>query len=243
MNLATLRQICQRIDENDENDGKTVTMDRNFFAVNMHGEETDDDFILPDGFRVIMFCYSGQLLHICPNFDVFNWNSIMLNEDASYNYCTFLSNLVQYSTLRNHFCVFSPGDKIHNIMFYPDDEFYHGIFKLPVRASTYDETTDTMYLSSSEIFSQEIFPRKKVDAKKVAKNIQKKLPVTFHSKYRIPLKSSLINIIRDLTLAGQQATILLLTCREGEEKSLPKNPKVYEELVRLYKSYEKDVIP
>ena len=238
--ISELKKICSFLDE------KEQEMDRNFFAVNMHGYETKEDYIVPKGVRIIMFCYSGKKLYMRPEFNQFNWENIFLNEDASYNYCTFLANVSRYSSIRDHFCVYKEGDKIKEIMLGPDDSFRDGIFQLPVRVAVY-EGEDTVYISSPEIFSDTVektrnVKRVLVDVKKTAELVSyKDTQAIFFSRWKSPLyKLSLSKIIKELQFQVKDFTLLLMICREGKKYKLAPAPRVYEELEALYGRYAED---
>jgi hypothetical protein len=243
MAVQNLKEICKNLKEDE------AEINKNFWAVNMHGDETKEEFVVPKGIRIIMFCYPGRKLDICPRFDKFNWREIFLNEDASFNYCTFLSNLVQYSSLRNHFCVYEEGAKMLDLELSSDPLFRNGIYQLPVQAAVYDPQTEQIYMSSSEIFDKVIAKMDKVkrisvDREKTAKIVKDKETdaIIFSKVINIP-KIKLSELIRKLrTKIGQaypsDLTLLLLTCRTGEkQRGILRPPTVYEELEKLYQKY------
>lgn len=235
--VKRLKDICYRLDE------KEPEIDKNFYAINMHGTELADNYIIPKGIRIIMFCYSGRILKICPRFDTFNWSEIFLNEDSSYNYCTFLSNLVQYSTLRDHFCVYNSGDIIKDIIFHSDEVFRDGIYRLPVYAAVTDPADGTTYVSSSEIFTKAIerFKSHKtvVDPKRVGKILRhKESNAIIFSKHIFHSGTKLSTLIRDIQYQQKEFTMLILTCRKSKGFELPHTRRVYEELNRLYQEYQ-----
>jgi hypothetical protein len=202
--ISKLKKICMQIDE------KEPDMDKNFWAVNMHGDERMDEFIVPDGVRIIMFCYSGRKLDVCPRFDRFNWREIFLNEEASFNYCTFLSNISQYSSLRDHFCVYEKGTSIKDLDFSTDEYFRNGIFRLPVHASVFDPEMEEVYVSSSEIFDQVISKIGKVrrilvDKSKVANLVKDKDTdaIIFPLILTFP-KSHFLNLLKNLKFLNQK---------------------------------------
>lgn len=231
--IKTLKTICEKLDEKEE------PVNKNFWTVNMHGDELSEDFLVPQGIRIIMFCYSGRKLNICPRFDKFNWREIFLNEDASYNYCTFISNIAQYSSLRDHFCIYEAGHTVKDILLTPDPSFRSGVYKLPVQAAVKDEESNTVYISSPELFSKVIHRETKnvrVDRANTAKIIKdKNIPNTiiFSPHYNFQ-KITLSKLIQKL---GTNYTLLLLTCRTGKKQKLIPAPTVSEELQKLYNQY------
>jgi hypothetical protein len=231
--IKNLKSICEKLGEKEDQ------INKNFWTVNMHGDELTEDFIIPEGIRIIMFCYSGRELNICPRFDKFNWREIFLNEDASYNYCTFISNISQYSSLRDHFCVYNSGHTIKDILLTPDRSFRSGVYKLPVQAAVKDQESDTVYISSPELFSKVIHRETKnvrVDRANTAKIIKdKNIPNTliFSQQYNFQ-KITLSKLVQKL---GKNYTLLLLTCRTGKKQKIEPAPTVVEELQQLYKKY------
>lgn len=243
MAIHNLKEICKNLKEDE------TEINKNFWAVNMHGDEIKEEFVVPKGIRIIMFCYSGRKLDICPRFDKFNWEEIFLNEDASFNYCTFLANLVQYSSLRNHFCVYEEGSKILDLELSSDELFRNGIYQLPVQAAVYDPKTEEIYMSSSEIFDKVVakirnVKRISVNRKKTAEIAKDKETdaIIFSKVIDVP-KLKLSELVRKLRIKiGQpypsDLTLLLLTCRTGKEKrGILRPPTVYEELEKLYQKY------
>lgn len=243
--INNLKQICQKLNENEPE------MDKNFWAVNMHGDETKDEFEIPKGVRIIMFCYSGRSLHVCPRFDKFNWREIFLNEDASYNYCTFLANLSQYSSLRDHFCVYEEGTTIRDLVFTSDELFRNGIYQLPVYAAAYEPNSDQVFVSSEKVFDKAVresikIRRISVNRENTAKVIKDKdsNAIIFSKSIQIP-KITLSTLVKNLgTEVGRETkkgfTLLLLTCRTGEKRhGIIHPPTVYEELEKLFQKYTK----
>lgn len=239
--VRNLKQICLELKEDEE------PIDKNFWAVNMHGDELMEDFVVPEGVRIIMFCYSGRKLNICPRFDKFNWREIFLNEDASFNYCTFLSNLVQYSSLRDHFCVYESGNTVRDLLLTQDSDFRSGIYELPVYAAVHEPNTDEVYVSSSEIFNKAIAKTDKIKRISVNRQMTAKIAkdknsdtIIFSKHINIP-KIRLSILARKLLLEkGSGFTLLLLTCRTGEQRrGVIHPPTVYEEVEKLVIKYSK----
>jgi hypothetical protein len=241
--IHKLKQICEKLDE------KEPDINKNFWAVNMHGDEVMEDFTVPEGVRLIMFCYSGRSLHICDRFDRFNWQELFLNEDASFNYCTLIAHLSQYSTLRDHFCVYEAGSTIRDLNLSQDSYFRNGIYKLPVKASVYNPNTGQVYVSSSDIFDKTIsstvnVKRISVNKREVAKIAKDKDSQTIIFTHYIDMpKIRLSSLIRKLqtrigSLEKDSFTILLLTCRTGEDRRGVIHPiNVFQELENLFKKY------
>jgi hypothetical protein len=256
--LGKLRNICEKIEEKQgEKQDEHNPKNKIFYAVNMHGTEKSDDFVIPENVRIIMFCYSGRELKICPTFDLKNWRDILLNEDASFNYCTFITSLV-HSTLRDHFCVYNPGHTIKDIMMNTDPDFRSGIFKLPVKAVSVKDISirdeginegkndninehNTAYISSSDIFSDVSslgFRNIKVDRQQVAKDIRyRESDMIIMSYYKSADEIRLSRLVKELLAKHKGFTLLLLTCRQGLPYNLEKGNRVYEEVEMLYEKY------
>lgn len=256
--LGKLRNICEGIEKKiekkiEEKNSEDNSINKIFYAVNMHGTEKSDDFMIPKNVRIIMFCYPGRVLSVCPKFDLKNWRDILLNEDASFNYCTFITSLT-HSTLRDHFCVYNPGHKIKDIMMNTDPEFRSGIFKLPVKAiSIKDIKNDSdninenksghnlAYISSDDIFSDVSslgFRNIKVDRQQVAKDIRyRESDMIIMSYYKSADEIRLSRLVKELLAKHKGFTLLLLTCRQGLPYNLEKGNRVYEEVEMLYEKY------
>lgn len=257
--LTRFTKTCQQVEEKENKMGKIQPkMNKNFLILNMHGENLYRDYTVPAGVRLIMFCYSGRGLQICPNFEQFIWEKIMLNTEATFNYCTFLSNLAQYPSFRDHFCVYNTGDTLSDLRFNEDEYFRDGLFQLPVRAAVMNtEQGDTVYMSSADMLAEHIrtsvgIRHHSVDIKKTAEWIQakkgdeeQKIHAVFSSPYWTvedlqknfsgPIElSGLVKYIQQ-RISGH-FTLLLLTCRTGKYKMLPSTPKVIDELLRVVKS-------
>jgi hypothetical protein len=241
--VSRLKNICQQLGE------KEPPMDKNFYACNLHAYETSEDLVIPEGVRIIMFCYSGRILNICPRFDKFNWKQIFTNKDASYNYCTFLSNLVQYSTLRNHFCVYEPGSTIKDLKFIGDKYFRDGVFQLPVKAAVMDWDDNIVYTTSDKVTEHVMTTRpaslQMDSATSIRKNRDKAVTLLRYKENPAYIKSShmdmlfqpLSTLIKNLKFRSGGCTLLLLTCREGKRHKLRRSPRVYDELKKLYQKY------
>jgi hypothetical protein len=130
-----------------------LSIDKNFYFINGHGEELSKDYKIQKGVRIIMFCYSGRILDVCKKFDRFNWGHILLDPSISENYCTFLSAISEYPSIRDHFCVYEEGDTIKDIELYPDKNFRAGLYKLPVKGYSYEGDTNTIRISSNMLMS------------------------------------------------------------------------------------------
>jgi hypothetical protein len=238
--IKKLANICSNINEPEE-----PRMNTTFYSVNMHGYETKEDFIIPKNTRVIMFCYSGKILNMCPTFEKFVWEKINTNKYATFNYCTFLANIAQYSSIRNHFCVYNEGDKIKNIEFETsDNDFRDGIYKLPVRGGVYVEKDNKIYTTDStstfKILTEPQFLQRYT--KNVSKNLEKASSSmrNLNNKF-ILLSPKLIGIynlsllLNNLSTTG--ATILLFTCREGKTDRSIIQHKIHTELEKIYYQY------
>jgi hypothetical protein len=233
--VSRLRQICELIGDND------IGMDKNFYVVNHHGYETDEDFNIPSGIRIIMFCYSGKILKICPKFDKFIWDAIMTNPDASYNYCTFLSNIAQYSSIRNHFCVYEGGQTIKNLMFEnrPDDYWIHGIFNLPVDMTV--RINPEKYITTNETnvgtfgdADVEVNPKKAVKAARTGTPYTIRSHVIYPGATFVSLKETVNEIIEH---GDRNFTLLLFTCRSGKKQNIIKGYRIRSEIQKIYDSY------
>jgi hypothetical protein len=237
--IERLASICEELDEDEP------AMNKNFYAVNLHGYETKEDFIIPENVRIIMFCYSGRKLNVCPRFDKFNWTKIFTNESAAYNYCTFLANIAQYSSIRDHFCIYNPGDRIKNINFRPDDYFRHGLFALPVHAAVYVREDNRIYTTDSDSTGKTIISRSlsrytsnvKTDREKACSTLRYSENPAIILSPHIMNANQLSTIVNNLKFKHGGVTLLLLTCREGKPVKLPHTIRVKEELELMYEKY------
>ena len=230
----------------------------NFYFLNAHGEELEADYIIPKGVRIIMFCYSGAILDVCKKFDKFNWTNILLDPNASSNYCTFLSAISKYSSIRDHFCIYEEGDTIKNIQLYSDNDFREGLFRLPVKGFAHDIDTNSVVISSGTLLSdvqkdsrlkkimkQVPTTHIKVDDKKVVELMRKKNDVGIISSYirTIHSKISLSNLINSRKMDEPNFTMLLMVCREGiGSYDISDGKKVKDELAKLYRKINLDNI-
>lgn len=240
--LKTLRDISHKINTKNE-----PRVNKNFYAVNMHGFETSNLIKIPKGIRVVMYCYSGEALYVCEKLDQFIWENVLLNPDAVINYHTFISALAGHKMFRDHFCIYNSGDVIPDIMFGIDEEFRDGIFRLPVKGAVYDGA-ETLYVSDDSIFPDVIRRNEDIRIVKVSRSETAKLisykgyQNIIFSDWKIPLKvSSLSKIIDELISLGKEGTILLLTCREGLDVSSKKDGKfLYDEIRSLSLAKEEE---
>jgi hypothetical protein len=203
---------------------------RNFYFVNAHAEELDDSYTVPTGVRIIMFCYSGRVLCVGKKFDRNNWHNILLDPNTSSNYCSFLSRIAEYPTIRDHFCIYKQGDIIKNMKFTDDQEFRSAIYRLPVKAYAYDRENSTIVMSSSspslgideilqdpkykELTADTVTKHIKIDDRRLVDLLKKENDVgIFKSQVLTPTRN-LSNMIRNLKLHLSGFTVLLMTCRE-----------------------------
>lgn len=227
--------------------GMREEINKNFYFLNGHGEELETYYEVPDGVRIIMFCYSGEILNICHRFDKFNWGNILLDPSASSNYCTFLSAISEYSSVNDHFCVYKAGDTIKNIQLHSDNEFREGLFRLPVKGFAYDKSSDSVVISKNTPMSQVLkhpelntfFKNKrkriKIDDRRVVNLMREKNEVTIIESYvrKIHKTIRLSNLINSMKLHGP-FTILLMVCREGVgSDSISKGRVVKDEVMRM----------
>ena len=232
-----------------EYSGYDKPINKNFYFLNGHGGEMDDDYEIPKGVRIIMFCYSGAILDICHKFDRFNWNNILLDPTASSNYCTFLAAISKYSSVKDHFCVYEENDVIKNIELLGDKYFREGLFRLPVKGFGYDEETKSVVISSHSLMSDTQTDKKfieltknlprthiLVDDKKLIELMRKKNDVAIFqtSIKQIKGRLKLSNLINSIRLHEDQFTLLLMVCREGEgSEEISKGKKVGDEVERM----------
>lgn len=230
-----------------EYSGMGEEINKNFYFLNGHGEELETDYEVPEGVRIVMFCYSGEILNICHRFDKFNWSNILLDPSASSNYCTFLSAISEYSSINDHFCVYRAGDIIKNIQLHSDNEFREGVFRLPVKGFAYDKSSDSVVISKNMPMSQVLkhpeldrfFKKKrksiKIDDRRVVNLMRKKNEVTIIESYVRKIYTSiyLSNLVNSMKLHGP-FTILLMVCREGVgSDTISKGRVVKDEVMRI----------
>lgn len=222
-------------------------INRNFYFLNGHGEELETDYEVPNGVRIIMFCYSGEILNICNRFDKFNWSNILLDPLASSNYCTFLSAISEYSSINDHFCVYEAGETIKNIQLHSDKEFREGLFRLPVKGFAYDKSADSIVISKNTPMNQvlknpelhKFFKNNrkkiKIDDKRVVDLMREQNEVTIIESYvrKIHKTIRLSNLINSMKLHGP-FTILLMVCREGVGSDTISNGRIIkDEVMRM----------
>ena len=236
-----LHQACKDIEEKEP-------MNNTFYSANLHAIETKDDYIVPKGVRIIMFCYSGRKLFVCPKFDKFNWYNIFTNPELK-NYCSFILSINQYSSIRNHFCIYDSGSKIKNLRFGSDKHFTSGIFKLPIQGavrhgnniySTDLRSTSKVLTTLPKNLSINSKTNIKTDRKKASKYLMDKdNKKELYSKkcLEIPTGNSLSMLVEDISKVNKEFTLLLLTCREGDGHELPKSRKIRDEVQLLYNKY------
>lgn len=209
-------------------------INKNFFFLNAHGLETEQLYKLPEGVRVIMFCHE-KTLNVCKRFDRFNWEHILLDPDASSNYCSFLSTISKYSSIRDHFCVYEPGSVIRNTTIYGDEYFRNGLYRLPVKGYAYDADDCSVVVSDGTLIAEinedpelkrlmKDCERKRyyVDGKKVSKFLQVQNDVgiikSFVKGIYPDTNMVLSNLINSMKIHQQEFTILLMTCRNRDEE-------------------------
>lgn len=220
---------------------KGSDINTNFFFLNAHGVEKKDLFEIPKGVRVIMFCYS-KVLDVCKRFDRFNWEHILLDSGASKNYCNFLSTISQYSSIRDHFCIYEENDVMHNIDIYTDENFREGLYRLPVKGYAFDDKNQNVVVSDKTLISdidntidlKKLFKKApntniKVDSKRVGELLRKKNNVGIIKSFvrKIGDKARLSNLIKSLQLNVPNFTILLMVCRE-KDHYFDNDPKISE---------------
>lgn len=234
------------------------SINKNFYLLNAHGAETESDYEVPEGVRIIMFCYSGSILDICRRFDRFNWSNILLDPSSSSNYCSFLSAISEYSSIRDHFCIYEENDVIKNLMLFSDKEFREGLFRLPVKGFAYDKENETVVISSHTLLSEvngdkrlkklvEHTPRThiKVDDKKIVDLMRKNNDVAVIKSFvrHIHDKISLSNLINSMRSKERDFTLLLMVCREGVgSEVISKGRRVIDEMEKMRKRIELEKI-
>lgn len=249
--IETLRRICQNLDE------KEPDIDKNFYMVNLHGSENYKEFVVPKGVRLIMFCHAKTLC-VNENFDQFVWENVALNEDACYNYCTFLSNLADYSSLRDHFCVYNEGDTITDLTLYKvrNDTFRPGVFQLPMKIGVfvgeddeYEEDYNKVFYYPESIRTrvERDYPQQimELDRSKTAYYSKYKdtEPIVYSYHYMPDMDTTLSALIKRLQvriIGNEGFTLLLMTCRTSNRPVRPTfAPRVYDELEKMYENYLK----
>jgi hypothetical protein len=225
----------------------TELINKNFFFVNGHGEETKYNYEVPKGVRIVMFCYSGATLNICDRFDKFNWSNILLDPSTSSNYCAFLSKISEYSSIRDHFCIYEEGDVIKNIKLHTDPYFREGLFRLPVKGYAYDKSTDSIVISSNTTLSdintdsklKEFFKKRRthirIDDKRVVELMRKNNDVTIIKSYVRPIyKSILLSNFLNPIRQHSPFTVILMVCRDGfPSEDISKGRQVKDEILKM----------
>jgi hypothetical protein len=211
-------------------------INRNFFFVNAHGLELEQLYKIPEGVRIIMFCHE-KTLNICKKFDRFNWEHILLNSTASNNYCSFLSTISQYSSIKDHFCVYEPGSTIRNISIHGDEYFRNGIYRLPVKGYAYNADECSVVVSDGtligEINSDPVLKKmiKNCDRTRIYVNSRKISELLREQNDVGIIKSDVIgihhgsekflsNLIKSMKIHQPEFTILLMTCRNRDEDKI-----------------------
>jgi hypothetical protein len=204
-------------------------INRNFFFLNAHGDETEKIYEVPKGVRIIMFCYSKEL-QVCDRFDKYNWSHILLDPQASDNYCDFLSAISGYSSIRDHFCIYEEHDLIRDLVISTDDKFREGMYRLPVKGYAYDEKNDTLVVSNGTLLSEihddkrlnkmmKESKHKTVDSKRIVDMLRVKNDVgIIQSQVRlIHDRARLSNLVNSMKLHTDGLTVLLMVCRNRDE--------------------------
>lgn len=217
-------------------------INKNFFFVNAHGLETESLYKIPSGVRVIMFCHE-KTLNVCKRFDRFNWEHILLDPSASSNYCSFLSTISQYSSIRDHFCVYEPGSIIRNQRIYGDEHFRNGLYRLPVKGYVYDADDCSVIVSDGTLIAEinddpvlkkmmKNCNRKRyyVDSRKVSNFLRTQNDVGIIKSYVKGIypdsNTFLSNLINSMKIHQSEFTILLMTCRNRDEEEQKKTEDV-----------------
>lgn len=234
----------------DKYKGVNYPINSNFYFVNGHGYETEDNMKILRGVRIVMFCYSGRILNVCPKFDKFNWSHILIDPVSSSNYCNFLASISDYSSIKDHFCIYEEGDIIKNINMSHDENFREGVYRLPVKGFAYDQNTETIVVSShtswtdiqkddtfKELLKKSSRKHIRVDDKKLAELLRNKteFSVIQSSVKSLNNKTSLSNLIRSMLLHENAFTILLMICREGtvSYQDISQGKKVSDGLIEM----------
>lgn len=209
---------------------KDMDINKNFFFVNSHGGELNSTYEIPHGIRIIMFCHTTTL-NVCPKFDKFNWENILLDPDASKNYCSFLYSISKHASIRDHFCIYEEGEIIRDISLYSDETFRGGLYRLPVKGYAYDEKEDRIIVSEGTLLS-EVHKNKElnrlmksnrkrvtVDSKKIINLLRKdnKIGIIKSELMKINGRQRLSHIINSLKSSCPTFTILLMVCRDPDE--------------------------
>jgi len=224
-------------------------INKNFYFLNCDSEEPENEYEIPKGVRIVMFCYSGKILNVCNAFDKFNWSNILLNPDSSSDYCNFLSAISDYSSINDDFSVYEEGDTIKNINLYSENTIRQGVFKLPVKGFFYDKKTDSIIISSNTPMSsivrqselKRFFKDKSqkiiIDDNKIVDLMKKNKNVSIIESYvkKIHKSIKLSNLINSMKNHGN-FTMLLMVCKNGEENRSFSNGRVIKDEVIKMKS-------
>lgn len=220
--------------------------DNNFYFLNCYGEELEKDYEVPNGVRVIMFCYSGKILNVCNVFEKFNWSNILLNPNSFTDYYKFLLAISENKNINDYFRVYEEGDIIKNINLYSNNNFKEGIFKLPVKGFCYNKNSDSIVISSNTPTSSIVnYPKLKyffrekqkkiiIDDNKIIDLMKKNKDVCIVENYfrKIYKNVKLSNLINSMRINGN-FTILLTVCREGESSLITNGRKIEDELEKI----------
>lgn len=219
----------------------------NFYFLNGHGEELEEEYEVPNGVRIIMCYYSGKILNICNVFEKFNWSNILLNPNSFSDYYKFLSSISENKSINDYFRIYEEGDIIKNINLHSDSNFREGIFKLPVKGFCYDNKSDSIVISSNtptssivnypelkDFFKEKdkkiiIDDNKIIDLMKNNKNVYI-IENFFRKIYKSVKLSNFINSMR----IHQNFTILISVCKEEKEIKLSSSGrKIEDELEKI----------
>lgn len=130
-------------------------MDTNFFAINSHGCELNEQFIIPENIRILMFCPQKEYYCILVQHK-WLFSFITRKYDSYYD---FLETIRQspYSLFWGNFCVFKPGNYINEILLTPDisspddesiEPFRSGVFEIPLKIQSKEGSEITSLLDS-----------------------------------------------------------------------------------------------
>jgi hypothetical protein len=208
-------------------------VNRNFFFLNAHGEKLKKLYEIPEGVRIIMFCYSKEL-QVRKKFDEYNWSHLLLDPTASNNYYDFLTAISGYSSIRDHFYVYEEGDVIHNLDILTDDEFREGLYRLPMKGYVYDNKTDDIVLSDNSLLSEvqkdknyrKLVRDNKcrsvvVNSKRIVKLLKdkKKVGIIQSQVKKIHDTTRLSNLIGSMKIHASSFTVLLMVCRDCDQEA------------------------
>ena len=111
------------------------------YIVHAHGCIHDKVIVIPNNINLIMFCYNKDLSMKCA-FERFSWKFAQSRYDTLPQ---LITGLKQYSSTRDHFCLYRSGDVIRELEIYPevDGVFRDGIYNMPIVFNEIDEIDDT----------------------------------------------------------------------------------------------------